>query len=573
MSIMMARRTTTLTLLTVLLTGCSSTPAWLGNNDDAVLGTHQQTVAAGDEALKDSVEGGNKQDTTRLDDSIEPSLKQTAEQARNRLDSGQVAGDQAPPKERDLWTRLRNGFDMDHEQGDERVQQQLNWYARHPAYIERVVERGRRYLHYIIDETERRGLPMEYALLPVVESAFDPFAYSHGRASGLWQFIPGTGRHFGLDQSWWHDDRRDVIASTNAALTYLDQLAKRFDGDPTLALAAYNSGGGTVNSAIRRNSRQGKPTDYWSLQLPKETRHYVPKLIALARIFDDPEAYGVKLPPLEDKPYFEVVETGGQIDLAHAAELAEVDVDEIYLLNPSFNRWATRPDGPHRLLVPVASANRFREGIASLDPNSRVSWENYQVRSGDNLGAIARRYGTTPSVLKEVNKLSNDLIRVGQQLLIPSARAGQDSYSLSQNQRLARKQESAGRNNGGERVEHRVTRGDTFWDLAREHGVSVRQVAAWNGMAPGDPLVPGRKLVIWSKNAEAASGARVATNNRAGMVRKVGYRVRRGDSLSAIANRFAVNVRDIAAWNDLNTSRYLQPGQSLVLYVDVRNSP
>ncbi|GGY82201.1 lytic transglycosylase [Marinobacter zhanjiangensis] len=570
---MMARRTTTLTLLTVLLTGCSSTPSWFGQEKETVLDSHQQTVAAGDDALKRSVENREGDGTTELDESIEPSLKLTAEQARDRLDSGEVADGEAAEEERDLWNRIRAGFAMNHDQGDERVQQQLAWFQKHPSYINRVVERGRRYLHYIVEETERRGLPMEYALLPVVESAFDPFAYSHGRASGLWQFIPGTGRHFGLDQSWWHDGRRDVVGSTNAALTYLDQLAKRFDGDPTLALAAYNSGGGTVNSAIRRNNRKGEPTDYWSLDLPRETRHYVPKLIALAKIFDDPEAYGIELPPLEDEPYFEIVETGGQIDLAHAAELAGVDVDEIYLLNPSYNRWATRPDGPHRLLVPVASANRFRQGIASLDPDTRVSWNSYEVRSGDNLGAIARRNGTTASVLREVNKLNGDLIRVGQQLLIPSARADQGTYSHSQNQRLARKQEQAGRNSDGQRVSHLVKRGDTFWDIAREHGVSVRQVAAWNGMAPGDPLVPGRKLVIWSKNAQAAAGTQVASNNRSGMVRKVGYRVRQGDSLSTIANRFAVNVSDIAAWNDLNTARYLQPGQSLVLYVDVRNSP
>lgn len=570
---MTARRTTTLTLLTLILAGCSSNSAWYGQQDETVLDSHQQTVAAGDEALKRSVEGRSAKDTTKLDESIEPSLKETAKKARDRLDSGEVADGEIAEEDRDLWMRMRAGFTMDHNQGDERMQQQLDWYRKHPAYVKRVVERGRRYLYYIVEETERRGLPMEYALLPVVESAFDPFAYSHGRASGLWQFIPGTGRHFGLDQSWWHDDRRDVLASTNAALTYLDQLARRFDGDPTLALAAYNSGGGTVSSAIRRNNRKGAPTDYWSLDLPRETRHYVPKLIALAKIFDDPEAYGIELPPLENEPYFEVVETGGQIDLAHAAELAGVDVDEIYLLNPSFNRWATRPDGPHRLLVPVASADRFRQGIASLDPNSRVSWESYQVSSGDNLGAIARRYGTTVAVLREVNKLNGDIIRVGQQLLIPSARAGKDTYSHSESQRIARKQERGGRSNNGQRVEHVVTRGDTFWDIAREHDVSVRQVAAWNGMAPGDPLVPGRKLVIWSKNADASSGTQVASNNRSGMVRKVGYRVRRGDSLSTIANRFAVNVSDIAAWNDLNTSRYLQPGQSLVLYVDVRNSP
>ncbi len=573
MSNMMARRTTTLTLLTFFLAGCTSNPSWYGKEDDTVLDSHQQTVAAGDDALKRSVEGQTKDDTTKLDESIEPSLKETAEKARNRLDSGEVADGEVAEEDRDLWMRIRAGFAMDHDQGDERMQQQLEWYQKHPAYVKRVVERGRRYLYYIVEEIERRGLPMEYALLPVVESAYDPFAYSHGRASGLWQFIPGTGRHFGLDQSWWHDDRRDVLASTNAALTYLDQLAQRFDGDPTLALAAYNSGGGTVSSAIRRNNRKGEPTDYWSLDLPRETRHYVPKLIALAKIFDDPEAYGIELPPLEDEPYFEVVETGGQIDLAHAAELAGVDVDEIYLLNPSFNRWATRPDGPHRLLVPVASADRFRQGIASLDPDSRVSWDHYQVRSGDNLGAISRRYGTTVAVLREVNNLNSDIIRVGQQLLIPSAKAGEETYSHSESQRVARKQARGGRNSDGQRVEHRVTRGDTFWDIAREHGVSVRQVAAWNGMAPGDPLVPGRKLVIWSKNADAASATQVASNNRSGMVRKVGYRVRQGDSLSTIANRFAVNVSDIAAWNDLNTSRYLQPGQSLVLYVDVRNSP
>lgn len=570
---MNARHTTTLTLLTLLLSGCSSTSSWFGDReDDTVLASHQQTVAVGDEALKRAVEDERSEDNTELDESIEPSLKQTAKDARSRLDSGKVAEEEPKEKDRDLWARMRSGFDMDHEQGDERVQQQLDWYKRHPQYIERVVERGRRYLHHIVEETERRGLPMEYALLPVVESAFDPFAYSHGRAAGLWQFIPGTGRYFGLDQSWWHDDRRDVLASTNAALTYLDQLAQRFDGDPMLALAAYNSGGGTVSSAIRRNKQLGKPTDFWSLQLPIETRHYVPKLIALAKIFDDPDAYGIELPALEDKPYFEVVETGGQIDLAHAAELAGVDVDEIYLLNPSFNRWATRPDGPHRLLIPVDYASRFRQSIAELDPDSRVSWKDYRVRPGDNLGAIARRFGTKPSVLKEVNKLNSDLIRVGQQLLIPSARSGDKAYRLSESQRINRKQENGGRSNGGERVEHQVARGDTFWDIAREHDVSVRQVAAWNGMAPGDPLVPGHKLVIWSRKAKSASGQRIASNDRSGMVRKVGYRVRQGDSLSAIANRFAVNVRDIAAWNDLNAAGYLQPGQSLVLYVDVRNS-
>lgn len=570
-------------LASTLFSGCSTsqiaenwhTPsAWFGTGEEHhqsdPLDSEQVVVAKGDEDLKADVAAGNGEDSASgapLDDAISPELQAKAQQAREKLDNPARQAD-ASTRTDDLWSRLRAGFTMDHSVDNARIQAQLDWYVRHPRYIDRVVERGSRYLHYIIDETEKRGLPSELALLPVVESAFDPFAYSHGRAAGLWQFIPSTGKYFGLTQSWWHDDRRDVIAATDAALTYLERLATRFDGDYTLALAAYNSGGGTVSSAMRRNRKAGKSTDYWSLTLPTETRHYVPKLIALAKIFDDPKAYGIDLPPLKDEPYFEVVNTGSQLDLAQAAELAGVDIDEIYLLNPSYNRWATNPEGPHRLLVPRQQAEAFRTALADFPREQRVSWQNYKVRKGDSLNTIARKFSTTPSVIQQVNKLNSDLIRIGQQLLIPSATKGSDAYALSQAQRLERTQE---RKRSGNKVRYTVRRGDTFWDIAREHRVSVREVAAWNGMAPGDPLIPGKELVIWSKTSKPTM---VASNTRGkAMVRKVGYRVRSGDSLSAIASRFSVNVRDIASWNDLNTDRYLQPGQSLVLYVDIRNSP
>jgi membrane-bound lytic murein transglycosylase D len=435
-----------------------------------------------------------------------------------------------------------------------------------------VVERGSRYFHYIISETERRGLPTELALLPIVESAFDPFAYSHGHAAGLWQFIPATGKYFGLTQSWWHDDRRDVIAATDAALTYLERLSKRFDGDYTLALAAYNSGGGTVSSAIRHNTNANKPTDFWSLKLPKETRHYVPKLLALAKIFADPQAYGIDLPALANKPYFAVVETGSQLDLAKAAELAATDIDEMYLLNPSFNRWATNPDGPHRLLVPVASAERFRKALKTYPVNLRVSWRNYRVRSGDSLGTIAQRFETTAPVIRKLNKLNGDTIRIGQRLMIPSATGDSETYALNTTQRLEEKKSQP---RDGDQVSYRVRSGDTFWDIAREHRVKVRELAAWNSMAHDDPLIPGKKLVIWSQNAKTtvASSDYSASARIKALVRKVGYSVREGDSLAAIAGRFSVNISDIAGWNDLNTEHYLQPGQSLVLYVNIRNSP
>ncbi|MBD3642404.1 MAG: LysM peptidoglycan-binding domain-containing protein [Marinobacter sp.] len=564
---MSVNRFSLLLLAGALSTGCST----FSPSSTDPLESQQVTVATGDEDLKSAVEAGKSADATSdepLDDAIAPDLQATAREAREKLNNPEQQSDEGE-KERDLWNRLRQGFALDHEVDNERVRDQLNWYASHPKYIDRVVDRGSRYLHYILNETEKRGLPTEFALLPVVESAFDPFAYSHGRAAGIWQFIPSTGKYFGLTQSWWHDDRRDIVAATDAALRYLERLTERFDGDYTLALAAYNSGGGTVSSAMRRNRKANRPTDFWSLNLPRETRHYVPKLIALAKIFDKPEDYGVTLPPLEDTPYFEVVETGSQLDLAQAAELAGVDIDEIYLLNPSYNRWATNPDGPHRLLVPVDNAETFRTALANFPVDQRVSWQNYSVRSGDSLITIARKFNTTTSVIQQVNKLNSDLIRIGQNLLIPSASRGSDAYALSASQRLERKQE---RKRDGNRVQYTVRRGDTFWDIAREHRVSVREVAAWNGMAPGDPLIPGKQLVIWSKTSQPTVLASNSARGKA-MVRKVGYRVRKGDSLYAIANRFSVNVNDIASWNDLNKSRYLQPGQSLVLYVDIRNSP
>ncbi|MDO6824484.1 LysM peptidoglycan-binding domain-containing protein [Marinobacter sp. 1_MG-2023] len=564
--------------------GCSSLYTSTDKAQGNPLDSDKVSVAAGDEGLKESVESGKNSDAVRnepLDDAMAPELKAAAREAREKLEnpqqtaletgakSGSDKSADQEPGQAVLWDRLRAGFELDHDVDNKRVQDQLKWYAKHPNYINRVVERGSRYLYYIVNETEKRGLPTEFALLPIVESAFDPFAYSHGRAAGLWQFIPSTGKYFGLTQSWWHDERRDVIAATDAALTYLDRLSNRFGGDYTLALAAYNSGGGTVSSAMRRNRNSNKPEDFWSLQLPRETRHYVPKLIALAKIFDDPAAYGVELPDLLDEPYFDVVETGGQLDLAQAAELSGVDIDEIYLLNPSYNRWATSPDGPHRLLVPHQNAEPFRIALKEIPPGKRVSWRNYVVKSGDSLNTISRKFSTTPAVLQQVNSLNSDLIRIGQRLMIPSASKNSDSYALSASNRLERKQD---KKRDGSKLRHTVRRGDTFWDIAREHRVSVRQLAAWNGMAPGDPLIPGKELVIWSNTAQptlaSASGARGNA-----MVRKVGYSVRKGDSLALIANRFSVNVRDIASWNDLNTSRYLQPGQSLVLYVDVRNSP
>ena len=248
-----------------------------------------------------------------------------------------------------LWQLTRQHMQLDLDNEEPRLQYQFNWYKKHPEYMQRVATRAGRYYYYILNEVLKRDMPAEIALLPIVESAYDPFAYSHGRAAGPWQFIPGTAKHFGLKNSWWYDGRRDIVASTGAALDYLQQLHRRFD-NWELALAAYNCGGGTVSKAIRRNQKKGLATDFWSLQLPKETRAYVPKLLAVSRLIRDAEQHDLELPPLPNLPVFAEVKLGSQIDLAQAAKLSSISTQELYQLNPGFNRWATDPDGPPSLV-------------------------------------------------------------------------------------------------------------------------------------------------------------------------------------------------------------------------------
>jgi membrane-bound lytic murein transglycosylase D len=472
------------------------------------------------------------------------------------------AGELAAPEALagDIWDRLRDGLALP---GREHAlaRAHAEWFGRHQDYLDRVAERARPFLHLIAEAVEERGMPAEIALLPVVESAFRPFAYSPGRAAGLWQFIPGTGRLYGLKQTWWYDGRRDVAASTRAALDYLQRLHRRFGGDWLLAIAAYNCGEGNVSKAIRKNRRRGKPVDFWSLDLPRETRGYVPRLLGLSRVVADPAAYGVRLSPLPDAPYLAQVDMGGQMDLALAAEMADLPLEEVYRLNPGFNRWATDPEGPHRLLLPLDRAEGFRERLAQLPPEGRIRWRRHRIRNGETLSHIAKRYRTTVAMLKTVNDLSGTTIRAGAYLLIPVAQGDPEDYVLStENRRRAHLE----RRRDGTRTTHLVRTGDTLWDIAREHGVSYRRLASWNAMAPGDTLRPGRKLVIW-KPRQAGGEAAIP----GGKTEAIRYTVRRGDSLWLISRRFKVAVDDLRAWNDLPKGRYLKPGQTLRLYIDV----
>lgn len=471
-----------------------------------------------------------------------------------------------PAEPQDLLDRLREGFALPPETR-ESVAQQADWFARHGDYLERVLTRARPYLPHVAAEVESRGVPAELAFLPVIESAFDPFAYSHGRAAGLWQIIPGTGKRFGLKQNWWYDGRRDVVDSTRAALDYLEYLHGLFDGDWLLAVAAYNCGEGTVGRAIRRNQAAGRPTDFWSLDLPRETRGYVPRLLGLAAVLADPAAYELELPPMPDGPVFATVGLDSQIDLAVAAELAGIELAELQSLNPGFNRWATDPDGPHRLQLPLEAVDVFSVAVAELPASERVQWHRHEVRSGDTLGAIARRYRTTVGVLQSVNGLPGTQIRVGTHLMVPTSTRSLADYPLSADNRLASTQQRG--RPGRVRSDYTVRGGDSLWTISRRHGVGVRELAAWNGMAPGDTLSVGRTLVVWQQGAAKPVASAGRAPGAAPQLRKVNYTVRRGDSLSRIASNFRVSVADIKRWNNLDGKRYLQPGQRLVLHVDV----
>ncbi|MCO7225425.1 LysM peptidoglycan-binding domain-containing protein [Pleionea sp. CnH1-48] len=460
-----------------------------------------------------------------------------------------------------LWWLVRSQMKLA-TPDNKRFHSQRRWYARHPGYIKRVSERARPYLYHIVQELQKRDMPMELALLPIVESAFDPFAYSHGRASGMWQFIPETGKRFGLHQNWWYDGRRDVYYSTLAALDFLQYLEKRFKGNWLHAIAAYNSGEGHVSRAIRKNKKKNKPTDFWSLKLPKETEAYVPKLLALADLLRHYQKENLTWAAIPNEPYFAKVTVDSQIDLAIAADMAQLSMDEFYTLNPAFNHWATEPKRSTDILVPVAHEQHLVDALAKVPANERIAFKRYVIKQGDSLLKIAKKFKTTPALLRSSNGIRGNTIRAGKAILIPTATYKSGNYSKSSEQRLAAKQN---RKRKGNKTTIRIQKGDSFWTLSRKHKVGMRELAAWNNMAPTDPLKIGQKLVVWSKSSKAvASTSRIKNKTR-----KIRYKVRKGDSLARIASKFRVRVADLVSWNKINPSRYLQPGQALTLFVDI----
>ena len=400
-----------------------------------------------------------------------------------------------------IWARIRAGLRME-KLDPSLTQPHERWFVENAEFRENMFERSKLYLYYIVEEVEKRGMPMEIALLPAIESAYKPYAYSRAKASGLWQFIPSTGKLYGLKTTGWYDGRRDVIASTRAALDYLQKLYEDFH-DWQLALAAYNAGEGRIGRAMEDNRRKGKPTEYVHLkQLKLETRHYVPKLMAMVNIVSDPSKFGIELPDIPNEPYFARVETDSQVDLGVVARLTGMEANHLHHINPGYTRWTTDPAGPHHVLVPAHKKEALVAGLSSLPAGERVKWRHHQVSKGDTLHSIARQYQITVETIKDANKLTG-AVQIGQNLLLPisdsAALAAKPSNTITKPVRAA-----AAKPKGGPLV-HQVRAGETLWSIARRYNVLLHQLQEWNSMKPGEVLRYGQKLKVFTHDGPSAS--------------------------------------------------------------------
>ncbi len=404
---------------------------------------------------------------------------------------------------KDIWERIRAGYAMP-EIDSPLVARHEQWFQRNPEYIENLVGRARFYIYYIVEEVEKRGMPMEIALLPAIESAYMPQAYSRARAVGLWQFIQSTGRVYGLESNWWYDGRRDVIASTRAALDYLEKLHNQF-GDWQLALAAYNCGEGKVERLVSENRRKGLPTDYTSLKrLPRETANYVPRLMAVANIVADPAKYNLQLASIPNEEYFARIVTDSQIDLGVVAKLADMPVNDLFMINPGYQRWITDPNRPHELLVPADKKETLLEGLSKLNDEERVQWARHQVKRGDTISRIATHYKVTVEAIRTSNKMSSNHLAVGQNLLIPVS--ANKAVSVPPPTYVARTANPpAGATGNRVKIVHQVRAGDTLWSIARKYKVYVQQLREWNLLDGNDALRLGQRLHIWTVRSNAAA--------------------------------------------------------------------
>ncbi|MFW5954217.1 MAG: LysM peptidoglycan-binding domain-containing protein [Guyparkeria sp.] len=437
----------------------------------------------------------------------------------------------------DLWRAVASRFSLP-VPDNKRIDAQIARYARHPEYLQEVSERAEPYLYMIVEKLEAADLPLELTLLPVVESAYLPGARSSSSAAGIWQFIPSTGDHFGLERDTFYDGRRDIEASTEAAVTYFSQLRGMFDDDWSTIIAAYNGGQGTLLNAVRHNRKQGRPTDFWSLTtLRKETQDYPARLFALVKIFSEPEKYGFSPHPIKNGPALAQVELDRSISLIKLADLTGLDHDEIYRLNPGFDRSITGGK-KRRLLVPQEAKGRFDIDTLNSAASEAEDWQRYTIVKGDSFHRIARRYGSSVDEILAINRRQSALARPGEVILVPAGRVDQAIAS-------------------GNARTHTVEPGESLWAISRKHDIKLAELKRMNAFDDDPVLRPGDKVVVGVAEADEPNGESGDDPSR--------YVVQPGDTLWHLARRFSTTVDKLSTLNRLGPNAALRPGQELVV--------
>lgn len=441
-----------------------------------------------------------------------------------------------------IWPIIRRNFHLNHNVTNNlAVKHEIKRFSHDPILLRKFLMNGEFFLGYVLQETQKRHFPAEVALLPYIESQYNPFAISHAGANGLWQMMPGTASGHGITIDWWYDGRRNVEESTQAALDYLEFLQQSFNQTWPLALAAYDSGQGRIKKAIKYNSKKHLSTEYWSLHLPRETKDYLPRLFALAAIINDPAKYGVTLPPIPAQPYFSSIPITYSVDIATLAKVAKIDEAELRQLNAGHRRFATNPRDNHHLHVPANLTNTYRTILSKHKRELQAKFQNTTVKKNDNLSSIAERYATTADKIIDINGLKNSRIHPGQKLLIPITNTPHQKPILSM---------IAGDSQPGPKLtEHIVKAHESIGTVAKQHGVKNSAIIYWNQLGPKQKLKIGQKIVIWKNNGRWSPHK---------------YKVKYGDTLSEIALRFHSKVNTITKTNHMK-STMIHPGQILYL--------
>jgi len=417
-----------------------------------------------------------KQDIDQTIKKNQPKVKKELKQKSNSITIAKQ-----PHEHDDVWQRIRSQLTIK-VPNNPAVAKWRKYYLSHPNFMVTIAKRAEPFLYYIVEEIEKRNMPVELALLPIVESAYLPYGVSNKSATGLWQFMPVSAKRFKLENNWWYDGRRDIVESTRAALDYFQFFHKTFNQDWLNAIAAFNSGEGRVGRAITRNRKANLATDFWSLRLPAETNDFVPKLLAIADILKHASKLNYKFTPIKNSPAVALVKLDSQLDLALAAQWSNTKPNKLLQLNPALNHWTTAPGNHYQLLIPIDNVDYLNDKLATTNKKDWLQWRRYQVKSGDNLSEIAVKYATTVAVIKKVNHLNSDAIRIGKMLMLPLTKNTSHPWQLA--------------NRTQKKLIYTIKSGDNLWDISRKYKVKVKDIMQWNKLSNDSLLQPKQKLSI-----------------------------------------------------------------------------